>query len=176
MKGALMKGVVVMGNNLIIRGVAYESDIIRLTIGYDSYETASLAEVFSVLAESQINVDLIVQAVIDGVKPTVSFTIAEDKFADSLRVLESSKSLLGFRFSDFEVGLAKVSVVGSGLGSNPGVAARLFARLGREHIPVKMVSTSETKVAVVVPQEEMVRAANALHDEFNIAVREISAS
>lgn len=165
-----------MGKKIIVRGVAYESDIIRLTIGYDSYETASLAEVFSVLAENQINVDLIVQVVIDGVKPTISFTIAKDEFAESLRVLESSKLSLGFSFADFEVGLAKVSLIGSGMVSNPGVAARLFARLGREHIPVKMVSTSEIKVSVVVPQEEMVRAANALHDEFNLTVHKISAS
>ena len=165
-----------MEKKIIVRGVAYESDIIRLTIGYDSYETASLAEVFSVLAENQINVDLIVQVVIDGVKPTISFTIAKDEFAESLRVLESSKLSLGFSFADFEVGLAKVSLIGSGMVSNPGVAARLFARLGREHIPVKMVSTSEIKVSVVVPQEEMVRAANALHDEFNLAVHKTSAS
>lgn len=165
-----------MEKKIIVRGVAYESDIIRLTIGYDSYETASLAEVFSVLAENQINVDLIVQVVIDGVKPTISFTITKDEFAESLRVLESSKLSLGFSFADFEVGLAKVSLIGSGMVSNPGVAARLFARLGREHIPVKMVSTSEIKVSVVVPQEEMVRAANALHDEFNLTVHKISAS
>lgn len=175
-EGTLIKGDVEMEKNLIVRGVAYESDIIRLTIGYDSYETASLAEVFSVLAENQINVDIIVQAVIDGVKPTISFTIEKDEFAESLRVLESSKLSLGFSFADFEVGLAKVSIVGSGMASNPGVAARMFARLGREHIPVKMVSTSEIKVSVVVPQDEMVRAANALHDEFNLAINEISAS
>ena len=175
-EGTLIKGDVEMEKNLIVRGVAYESDIIRLTIGYDSYETASLAEVFSVLAENQINVDIIVQAVIDGVKPTISFTIEKEEFAESLRVLEVSKLSLGFSFADFEVGLAKVSIVGSGMVSNPGVAARMFARLGREHIPVKMVSTSEIKVSVVVPQEEMVRAANALHDEFNLAIHEISAS
>ena len=175
-EGTLIKGDVEMEKNLIVRGVAYESDIIRLTIGYDSYETASLAEVFSVLAENQINVDIIVQAVIDGVKPTISFTIEKDAFAESLRVLESSKLSLGFSFADFEVGLAKVSIVGSGMASNPGVAARMFARLGREHISVKMVSTSEIKVSVVVPQDEMVRAANALHDEFNLATKEISAS
>ncbi len=52
--------------------------------------------------------------------------------------------------------------------SNPGVAARMFDRLRNENIPVKMVSTSEIKVSVVVPQDDMVRAANALHDEFNL--------
>lgn len=175
-EGTLIKGDVNMEKNLLVRGVAYESDIIRLTIGYDSYETASLAEVFSVLAKNEINVDIIVQAVIDGVKPTISFTISKEEFAEALRVLESSKLSLGFSFADFEVGLAKVSIIGSGMASNPGVAARMFARLGREHIPVKMVSTSEIKVSVVVPQEDMIRAANVLHDEFNLAMKEISAS
>ena len=127
-EGTLLKGDVEMEKNLIVRGIAYESDIIRLTIGYESYETASLAEVFSILAENDINVDIIVQAVIDGVKPTISFTISKDEFAESLRVLESSKLSLGFSFADFEVGLAKVSIVGSGMASNPGVAARMFAR------------------------------------------------
>lgn len=167
--GTIVKGEVEMEKNLVVRGVAYEADVIRLTIGYDSYETASLAEVFSILAAQGINVDIIVQAVIDRVKPTISFTIAKEEFAEALRVLEASKLSLGFSFADFEVGLAKVSIVGSGMVSNPGVAARMFARLGKEHIPVKMVSTSEIKVSVVVPQEEMVRAANVLHDEFQLA-------
>lgn len=168
-EGTIVKGDVEMEKNLVVRGVAYEADIIRLTIGYDSYETASLAEVFSILAAQGINVDIIVQAVIDRVKPTISFTIAKEEFAEALRVLEASKLSLGFSFADFEVGLAKVSIVGSGMVSNPGVAARMFARLGKEHIPVKMVSTSEIKVSVVVPQEEMVRATNVLHDEFQLA-------
>jgi aspartate kinase len=168
-EGTLVKGDVEMEKNLVVRGVAYEADVIRLTIGYDAYEAASLAEVFSILAEHGINVDIIVQAIIDGVKPTISFTIAKEEFGEALRVLESSKLSLGFSFADFEIGLAKVSIVGSGMVSNPGVAARMFARLGKEHIPVKMVSTSEIKISVVVPQDDMIKAANALHDEFKLA-------
>lgn len=167
-EGTLLKEEVEMEKNLIVRGVAYESDIIRLTVGYDAYSNASLADMFTILAENRINVDIIVQAIIDGLKPTVSFTILKEEFADALRVLEDSKVSLGFSFADFEIGLAKVSIIGSGMASNPGVAARMFDRLRREDIPVKMVSTSEIKVSVVVPQDEMVRAANALHDEFNL--------
>lgn len=148
--------------------VYFESDIIRLTVGYDTYSDASLADIFTVLAENHINVDIIVQAIIDGVKPTVSFSILKEEFADALRVLEDSKLSLGFNFADFEIGLAKVSIIGSGMASNPGVVARMFDRLRCENIPVKMVSTSEIKVSVVVPQDEMIRAANALHDEFNL--------
>lgn len=68
------------------------------------------------------------------------------------------------------MGLAKVSIVGSGMVSNPGVAAQMFDRLSKENIPVKMVSTSEIKVSVVVPQGNMIQAANALHDEFDLAI------
>ena len=167
--GTLLKEEAEMEKNIIVRGVAFEADIIRLTVGYDSYEEASLADIFTTLAEHRINVDIIVQAVIDEVRPTISFSIAKEEFADAIRVLETSKVSLGFSFADFEVGLAKVSIVGSGMVSNPGVAARMFDRLRRERIQVKMVSTSEIKVSVVVPQDDMIRAANALHDEFNLA-------
>jgi len=167
-EGTLIKGEVDMEKNLIVRGVAYEADIIRLTVGYDSYEQSSLADIFTTLAEHEVDVDIIVQAVIDGVKPTVSFSIAKEDFADAIKVLEKNKTALGFSFADFEVGLAKVSIVGAGMVSNPGVAARMFDRLRKENILVKMVSTSEIKVSVVVPQDEMVRAANVLHDEFNL--------
>ncbi len=166
--GTLLKEEVEMEKNLMVRGVAYESDVIRLTVGYDAYSNASLADMFTKLAENHINVDIIVQAIIDGLKPTVSFTILKEEFAEALRVLEDSKLSLGFSFADFEIGLAKVSIIGSGMASNPGVAARMFDRLRRENIPVKMVSTSEIKVSVVVPKDDMIRAANALHDEFNL--------
>lgn len=167
-EGTILKEEVEMEKNLIVRGVAFESDIIRLTVGYDAYSDASLADMFTTLAENRINVDIIVQAIIDGVKPSVSFSIMKDEFAETLRVLEDSKLSLGFSFADFEVGLSKVSIIGSGMASNPGVAARMFDRLRREDIPVKMVSTSEIKVSVVVPQDDMIRAANALHEEFNL--------
>ncbi|WP_155591904.1 aspartate kinase [Lysinibacillus cavernae] len=166
--GTLLKEEVEMEKNLVVRGVAFESDIIRLTVGYDAHSDASLADMFTTLAENHINVDIIVQAIIDGVKPTVSFSILKEEFAEALRVLEDSKLSLGFSFADFEIGLAKVSIIGSGMVSNPGVAARMFDRLRRENIPVKMVSTSEIKVSVVVPQDDMIRAANALHDAFNL--------
>jgi len=166
--GTLLKEEVEVEKNLIVRGVAYESDVIRLTVGYDAYSNASLADMFTILAENRINVDIIVQAIIDGLKPTVSFTILKEEFAEALRVLEDRKLSLGFNFADFEIGLAKVSIVGSGMASHPGVAARMFDRLRHEDIPVKMVSTSEIKVSVVVPQDEMIHAANVLHDEFNL--------
>ena len=165
----VLEGEMELEKNVVVQGVAYEADIIRLTVGYDSYEEAALAKLFTALADNGIIVDIIVQTVIDGVKPTISFSIDKEEFAKALRVLESSKSSLGFSHAEFEVGLAKVSIVGGGMGGNPGVTARMYARLSTEGIRVRMVSTSEIKVSVLVSQEEMVRAANVLHDEFRMS-------
>lgn len=156
-----------MENNLIVQGVAYEADIIRLTIGYDAYEESVVADMVTILAENGINIDMVMQVLMNDIKPTISFSIRKDEFSKALRVLESSKLSLGFSFADFEVGLAKVSIVGEDMGSNPGITARLFTCLSREGIQVKMVSTSEIKMSVVVSQNEMMRAANALHNEFH---------
>lgn len=166
--GTLLKEEKNLEQALLVQGIAYESDVIRLTVGYEESSYTSLATIFNVLAEHQINVDLIVQSLLNGLNPTVSFSIAKEQFAECLEVLEQSKASLGFTFADFEVGLAKISVAGSGMMLNPGVAARIFDRLRKEDIEVKMVSTSEIKVSVIIPQDDMVRAANALHDEFNL--------
>ena len=169
-EGTILKEEVDVENNLVVRGVAFESDIVRLTIEYEVPFNGSLASIFTTLAANHINVDIIVQSIVDGVKPAVSFSIKKESLAETIKVLETHKQELGFTFADFEVGLSKVSIVGSGMVSNPGVAAQMFDRLRIENIPVKMVSTSEIKVSVVVPQQQMIEAANALHDEFELAL------
>jgi aspartate kinase len=158
-----------MEKNLIVRGVAFEPEIVRLTIGYEIPFNGSLAKIFTTLAKNQINVDIIVQSIMEGTQPSVSFSIKNDDFAECIQVLETNKKSLGYQSSNFEVGLAKVSIVGSGMVSNPGVAAQMFDSLRIEGIPVKMVSTSEIKVSVVVPEEDMIRATSSLHDEFGLA-------
>lgn len=157
-----------MEKDLIVQGVSYEADIIRLTIGYDAYEESVVADIVTVLAENGIDIDMIVQVLMDDRTSTISFAMEKEAFAKALRLLESSKLSLGFSFADFEVGLAKVSLAGSAIGSNPGIKARMFTRLSREGIQVKMISSSEYKMSVVVSQDEMMRAANALHNEFHI--------
>lgn len=159
-----------MEKDLIVQGVSYEADIIRLTIGYDACEESVVADIVTVLAENgiDIDIDMIVQVLMDDRTSTISFSMEKEAFAKALRLLESSKLSLGFSFADFEVGLAKVSLAGSAIGSNPGIKARMFTRLSREGIQVKMVSSSEYKMSVVVSQDEMMRAANALHNEFHV--------
>lgn len=159
-----------MEKNLIVRGVAFEPEIVRITIAYEVPFNGSLAKIFTMLARYHINVDIIVQSIMEGIQPSVSFSIKKEDYAETIHILKSNKDDLGYQLANFEEGLAKVSIVGSGMVSNPGVAAQMFDRLRKEEIAVKMVSTSEIKVSVVIPEIDMLKATNALHDEFGLAV------
>lgn len=167
--GTILKEEVQMEKDLVVRGVAFEGDIVRLTVYYKEAYNGSLANIFTTLAKHHINVDIIVQSIIPNTAPTVSFSVKEDQLKETLAVLETNRATLGYDHIDHEMELAKVSIVGSGMASNPGVAAEMFDCLYRKGIIVKMVSTSEIKVSVVIPQEEMFNAANALHDQFELA-------
>lgn len=168
-EGTILKEEVTVEKNLVVRGVAFEEQIVRMTVYYKESYTGSLANIFTTLAKNHINVDIIVQALVSQGSPTVSFSVKESQLQETLTVLAAHKSTLGYDHIEHEEQLAKVSIVGSGMASNPGVAAAMFDRLYREGIGVKMVSTSEIKVSVVVSHEDMLKAANALHEEFELS-------
>lgn len=167
-EGTIIKEEIDLENNLIVRGIAFERDIIRITVMYDVPYNGSLANIFTALADHHVNVDIIVQTIMEGVQPSVSFSIKKEDFAEAINVLETEKESLGYSRVDFEVGLAKVSIVGSGMVSNPGVAAQMFEILRGASVPVKMVSTSEIKVSVVIPESDMEIAVAALHKQFGL--------
>ncbi|RNF40900.1 aspartate kinase [Planococcus salinus] len=166
--GTIIQEVVTVEKNLIVRGVAFEPGIARVTVTYKKPFNGSLANIFTKLAEHHIDVDIIVQSITNDFPPSVSFSIKQDHMDEVKRVLDTYQSDIGFVSTDFEVGLSKVSIVGSGMVSNPGVAAQMFDILRRQDIPVKMVSTSEIKVSVVVPENDMHKSANALHEEYGL--------
>lgn len=167
--GTIIQEVVTVEKNLIVRGVAFEPGIARITVSYKKAFNGSLANIFTKLAENHIDVDIIVQSISEELQPSVSFSIKQDSLEDARRVLENHQEEIGFLKADFEIGLSKVSIVGSGMVSNPGVAARMFDILRRQEIPVKMVSTSEIKISVVVPEKDMEKSANALHNEYGLS-------
>lgn len=167
-EGTVIKEEIDLENNLIVRGIAFERDIVRITVMYETPYNGSLANIFTALANHHVNVDIIVQTIMEGVQPSVSFSIKKEDFAEAINVLETEKEVLGYSRADFEVGLAKVSIVGSGMVSNPGVAAQMFEILRSASVPVKMVSTSEIKVSVVIPESDMEVAVAALHKQFGL--------
>lgn len=174
-EGTVLKEEVTVEKDLVVRGVAFEEQIVRMTVYCKVQHRGSLANVFMTLAKNRINVDIIVQSLTEQDDPSVSFTVKVSQLQETLDVLHTHQQTLGFDHVEHETGLAKVSIVGSGMASNPGVAASMFDRLFREDIAVKMVSTSEIKVSVVVEATDMLRAANALHDEFNLEKVEVEA-
>lgn len=167
--GTMLKEEVIVEKDLVVRGVAFEAQIVRMTVYYKEQYTGSLANIFMTLAKNHINVDIIVQSIIEHGCPSVSFSVKQSQLEETLHVLATHQATLGFDRVEHETNLAKVSIVGSGMASNPGVAAAMFDRLFREGIAVKMVSTSEIKVSVVVLAEDMLKAANALHDQFELS-------
>ncbi|HSI68222.1 MAG TPA: aspartate kinase [Planococcus sp. (in: firmicutes)] len=167
--GTTIQEVITVEKNLIVRGVAFDSSIARVTVSYEKAFNGSLANIFTKLAEHHIDVDIIVQSISAEFPPSVSFSIKEDSLEDVKRVLDIHSEEIGYVSAGFEVGLSKVSIVGSGMVSNPGVAAQMFEILRQQDVPVKMVSTSEIKISVVVPESDMHKSSNALHAEFGLA-------
>ncbi len=122
--------------------------------------------VFSTLATRGINVDVIVQSVVQTSEVDVSFTVKEEDSDRALSIMREMKAELEYRDLVCETGLAKVSIVGAGMISNPGVAAQMFGELAQADVPVKMVSTSEIKVSCIIPATQIEMAVQHLHKAF----------
>ncbi|MCL6548607.1 MAG: aspartate kinase [Alicyclobacillus sp.] len=150
----------------VVTGIAFEREVARIALIGVPHRQSVLSSVFGELADRGVNVDVIVQSVVRTSEVDVSFTVKEDDSNRALRVLRELQGRLGYRDLVCENGLAKVSIVGAGMISNPGVAAQMFGVLEGADIPVKMVSTSEIKVSCIVPADTVDRAARALHAAF----------
>jgi aspartate kinase len=168
-RGTVIEEEIAMEQNLIVRGIAFEDQITRVSvIGLDN-SISSLPTIFTTLANNHINVDIIIQSGTGTDKANISFSIKSSDLKETLEVLEKNKEILNYEAVESETGLAKVSIVGAGMISNPGVAAKMFEVLAAEGVQVKMVSTSEIKVSTVVSEQLMVKAVEALHDSFELS-------
>jgi len=158
-----------MEENLVVRGIAFEDEITRVTIfGLHNYLTG-LSTIFTTLAKNHINVDIIIQSTTESNETNLSFSIKTEDLENTLKVLEENRAVLEYDQVEWEMKLAKVSIVGSGMVSNPGVAAEMFKVLADNGIYVKMVSTSEIKVSAVVAETSMLKAVEVLHNAFDLA-------
>ncbi len=172
-EGTIIEEEVSMEENLIVRGVAFEDQITRVSVIGLAESLNGLPSIFASLAKNSINVDIIIQNITGDGTANLSFSIKTEDLEKTIEVLEASRKALGYGRIETETGLSKVSIVGSGMVSNPGVAAQMFGVLADQGIQVKMVSTSEIKVSVVIDETFMVKAVEALHDAFALAGSEI---
>lgn len=169
-EGTVIEEEATMEQSLVVRGVAFENEITRVTVLGLSNSLTSLSTIFTTLAKHHINVDIIIQSTTESNMTNLTFSIKTDDLNETLGVLENNKALLNYERIEAENQLAKVSIVGSGMISNPGVAAKMFEVLASSEIQIKMVSTSEIKVSVVVEEKGMMKAVESLHDAFELAV------
>ena len=167
--GTVIEEEVSVEQNLVVRGVAFEEEITRVSVVGLPNSLTGLSSIFTTLATNRINVDIIIQSTTEKQTTNLSFSIKSSDLEATLAVLESVKVTLGYERIDAEQGLAKVSIVGSGMISNPGVAAGMFEVLAANEVEIKMVSTSEIKVSAVVEQRQMLLAVDALHQAFNLS-------
>jgi aspartate kinase len=168
-EGTVIEEEAAMEQNLVVRGVAFEDEITKVTVLGLANTLTSLSTIFTTLAENHLNVDIIIQSTTDGGTANLSFSIQTNDLLETLKVLEDNKDVLAYEQIDAENKLAKVSIVGSGMISNPGVAAKMFEVLAANNIQIKMVSTSEIKVSAVVEEKYMLKAVEALHEAFELA-------
>ena len=151
---------------MIVSGVARDNKCARVAVINLPDEPGFAFKVFSILAKNKINVDIILQSVGRDNKKTISFTVNQDDAERTRQILMDNKDLLRFEDVSVNTGVAKVSIVGAGMASNPGVAATMFEALAAAQINIRMISTSEIKISVLINEEDSDRAVRAIHDKF----------
>lgn len=168
-RGTIIEEETKMEQNLVVRGIAFEDQVTRVSVLGLPNELSTLSTIFSTLAKNGLNVDIIIQSTTSDQKTSISFSVKTVDLEDTIVILEQHKTTLNYAKIESESGLSKVSIVGSGMVSNPGVAAEMFEVLANEGIEIKMVSTSEIKVSTVISQEHMVTAVDILHQAFDLS-------
>ena len=167
-EGTVVKEVVSV-ERMLISSVALDTDAVRIAVLGLRDVPGVAFKVFDTLAKKNINVDVILQSIGRSGTKDISFTVNKDDLEDAVATLEEHKERLGFKELHSERGIAKLSIVGSGMLSNPGVAAKMFESLYNEGVNINMISTSEIRITVLISEKDGVRAMNAVHDAFGLA-------
>ena len=163
--GTIVKEKVKM-EKMLISGVAKDTDVARLSVTCIPDRPGMVFKLFSKLAARDINVDVILQSVgRDGTKD-IAFTVAKNKGAEAKEICEKFADNIGAGGVDYEDDIAKVSIVGAGMESHAGVASKMFEALYDKQINIRMISTSEIKVSVIIDKDDADRAVSAIHEKF----------
>ena len=167
--GTIAKAETASMEDVVIRGISLDRHQAKLTIAGVPDEPGIAGRIFSNIAAAHIIVDMIVQNASIGGTTDISFTIHEDELENARKILMPVVGEIGAKRLNTASGMAKLSVVGIGMRSHSGVAARLFECLGRSGINIHLVSTSEIKIAVIIDEKDAERAAQLIHAEFGLA-------
>ena len=151
---------------LLVTGVAADKNTARISVIGVEDRPGIAFRIFDTLAKNNINVDIILQSVGREGTKDISFTVASDDLEAAIQTLEENKERLTIKDITWNEDVAKLSVVGAGMMSNPGVAAKMFESLYNSRVNINMISTSEIRITVLVPKKDIDKAMNAVHDGF----------
>ena len=166
--GTIIGGEKKMLEKVVISGVTYDKNQAKITIIDVPDRPGIAAYTFGTLGKENINVDMIIQSASKNGKNSISFTISKDDLKKTLQVMERVKRRLGAKEVSADKKIAKVSLIGVGMRTHAGVAAKMFKALAEKKINIEMISTSEIKISCVVREGEVKKAIRAIHDKFNL--------
>ena len=163
--GTIVKETVKMEKTLI-RGVAKDNNVATISI-VGLQDTPGIAfKIFNKLAQHKINVDIILQSVGRDDTKDITFTVPLDQGKEAIEAIEGMSGSLNFKSVKMDDSVAKVSIVGAGMESHPGVASKMFEALYDANINIHMISTSEIKISVLIDAKYADKAVSAIHDAF----------
>ena len=154
----------------IISGITYTSNEAKITLFNVIDKPGQAAMIFGALAEQGINVDMIVQSSTkDGEATDITFTILKSDLSSTKEIIEKLKSTIKFKKMVEDSKVSKVSVVGNGMRTKPGVAKTMFKTLADNNINIQVISTSEIKISVLISSDYTELAIRTLHDAFGLS-------
>ena len=153
----------------LISGVAADTSVARISVLGVENKPGITFRVFNLLAKNHINVDIIIQSVTEPGKKDISFTVAKTDLSDTMDLLRENRESLTAREIVSEEGVAKLSVIGAGMCSNPGVAAKMFEALYSADVNTEMIATSEIRITALIDERDVKRAMRAVHNAFDLA-------
>lgn len=150
----------------LINGVAVDKNVAVISLIGLSDEPGMVFKLFAVLSKNKICIDLIIQSIGRQNTKDISFTVAREFLDETINILQKNQDFLCYDHLIFDNTVAKLSVVGAGVASNPEIAKMMFEGIYNEGINIKMISTSEIKISILINENEIERAANAVHNNL----------
>ena len=151
---------------MLISGVAKDNDVARISIIGEPDKPGLAFKIFSKLAAKKVNVDIILQSVGRDNTKDITFTVPQNMLSEAMTAVEEYAQVIGAQKVVFDENVCKVSIVGAGMETHPGVAAEMFEALFEANINIQMISTSEIKVSVLLAREDADNAVAAIHAKF----------
>ena len=150
----------------LIRGVAKDCDVTSISV-VGLKDTPGVAfKMFNKLAQYKVNVDIILQSVGRNNTKDITFTVAKSQSDSAIEAIESLKDVFQYQSLTHNNDIAKISIVGAGMESHPGIAAKMFEALYDADINIHMISTSEIKISVIIDASKADKAVQVVHDAF----------